>query len=86
MARLQEMVMFLLDQVHRWKASGSKFLLCWAVLITGKFPISPNAMQKGYGISLKYQHFKFNTDIFIKLSKKRGRSSDDRNWHGFQRS
>lgn len=90
-ARLQGMVMFLLDKVHRWKANDSKYIpsMLWAVLITGKLPISPicnglYTMQKGYGILLKYQHFNFNTDIFIKLSKKRGRSSDDRSWHCFQ--
>lgn len=51
MTRLQGTAMFLLDQVHRWKANGSKYIpfMLWVVLITGKFPISPNAMQKFMG-------------------------------------
>lgn len=51
MARLQGMVMFLLDQVHRLKENGSKYIpsMLWSVLITGKFPISPNAVQKVMG-------------------------------------
>lgn len=45
------MVMFFLDQVHRWKANGSKYIPCmlWTVMIAGKFPISPDAMQQAMG-------------------------------------
>lgn len=49
------MAMFLLDQVHRWRANGSKYIpsMLWTVLITVKFPISPNATQKVMGSALK---------------------------------
>lgn len=51
MARLQGMVMFLLDHIHRWKEYGSKYgpSMLWTVLIIGNLPISTNAMQKIMG-------------------------------------
>lgn len=43
--------MLLLDEAHRWKTNDSKYILSmlWTVLIYGKFPISPNAMQEVMG-------------------------------------